>query len=269
MKPAAGESAHRGSTSFAGSARTAYRERVRRDRYYVSGRLHRLTRREWVRLLGATAAAGLAPPALATTRRPSCVVRPQQTEGPYFLDERLNRSDIRSDPGDGSVREGVPLELTFNVYRIDGTRCAPLAGAIVDVWHCDALGEYSGFSDIGGLYDTRGKAFLRGYQLTDEAGVARFTTIFPGWYPGRTVHIHFKVRTDRAAGRRSGFTSQLYFDDELTDVIHAQEPYARKGKRTTRNADDWIYRRGGQDLHLTLTPRGRGYAGTFELGLEM
>jgi len=256
-------------TSASVGARAAYDERVRRDRYFVSGRLHRLTRREWVRLVGATAAAGLTPPVLATTPVPSCVVRPQQTEGPYFLDERLNRSDIRADPSDGSVREGVPLELTFNVYRVDGTRCAPLAAAIVDVWHCDALGEYSGFHDIGGLYDTRGKAFLRGYQLTDQAGVARFTTIFPGWYPGRTVHIHFKVRTDSSAGRRAEFTSQLYFDDELTDVIHAQEPYAHKGRRRTRNTDDWIYRRGGKELTLALTPRGRGYAGTFELGLEM
>src|SRR5262249_34755103 len=107
----------------------------------------------------------LAPADAATM--PACVVRPEQTEGPYFINEKLNRFDIRSDPSDGSVRPGVPLRLTFHVSRITGASCSPLSSAIVDVWQCDALGAYSDVRDINAGFDTRGKKFLRGYQLTD------------------------------------------------------------------------------------------------------
>lgn len=137
----------------------------------------------------------------AAQTSPTCVVRPQQTEGPYFVDERLNRSDIRTEPSDGSVKEGVPLDLTFNVSRSDSiSSCTPLAGAIVNVWQCDALGEYSDVQDAAEGFDTRGQKFLRGYQVTDKNGTARFTTIYPGWYKGRAVHIHFKIRTDPDSG---------------------------------------------------------------------
>ena len=113
----------------------------------------------------------------------TCVVKPQQTEGPYFVDERLNRSDIRMDPTAGSVVEGIPLDLTFNVSRIDSSSsCTPLAGAVVNVWHCDALGQYSDVRDTAEGFNTLGQKYLRGYQVTDENGSARFTTIYPGWY---------------------------------------------------------------------------------------
>ncbi|HXV80553.1 MAG TPA: intradiol ring-cleavage dioxygenase, partial [Candidatus Binatia bacterium] len=149
---------------------------------------------------------------------PSCVVRPEQTEGPYFIDEKLNRSDIRSDPSDGSVKPGVPLRLAFQVSRVSGPSCSPLSGATVDVWQCDALGLYSDVRDMNA--DTRGKKFLRGYQTTDGNGVAEFVTIYPGWYPGRAVHIHFKIRHDPASHRALEFTSQLYFDESITDEVH-------------------------------------------------
>jgi protocatechuate 3,4-dioxygenase beta subunit len=203
---------------------------------------------------------------MATT--PSCVARPQQTEGPYFLDEKLNRSDIRSDPSDGSVKPGVPLHLVFRVSRIEGSSCTPLSGALVDVWQCDALGVYSDVQDINGLFDTRGKKFLRGYQTADARGTAQFITIYPGWYPGRTVHIHFKFRTDPAAHRGFEFTSQLYFDDALTDQVHAQAPYASKGRRTLKNDGDRIFRGGGNQLMLQLTKDAQGYMGTFDIGLQ-
>jgi protocatechuate 3,4-dioxygenase beta subunit len=202
----------------------------------------------------------------AQTASTTCVVRPEQTEGPYYVDTGLERSDIREE------REGVPLELTFNVSRVDQgdiTACGPLAGAIVDVWHCDALGEYSGVEDnAAGDFDTRGETFLRGYQLTDDNGVARFATIYPGWYQGRAVHIHFTIRDSPESEQGYEFTSQLYFDDALTDEVQSQGAYAEKGERDLRNAEDGIYRGGGEELLLDLTPNGQGYAATFDIALD-
>ncbi|HJQ66056.1 MAG TPA: intradiol ring-cleavage dioxygenase, partial [Gemmatimonadales bacterium] len=193
-------------------------------------------------------------------------VRPAQTEGPYFVDELLNRSDIRSDPTSGIVKPGTPLQLTMNVSRIVGTECTPLPGARVDVWHCDALGVYSDVTDP--RFNTVGQKFLRGYQDTDAAGAARFMTIYPGWYEGRTVHIHFKVRTDPGAGQGHEFTSQLYFDDALSQAVFAKAPYAARGQRTARNSDDGIFRNGGAQLLLAPEPSGDGYSGSFGLGLN-
>lgn len=143
-------------------------------------------------------------------RTPGCIVRPEQMEGPYFVDERLRRTDIRADRVSSPPTPGVPVHLTFRVSRFDGRRCTPAPGAVVDVWQCDARGVYSGVRDFAGRFDTRGQHFLRGYQLTDAEGIARFVTIYPGWYPGRAVHLHFKIRTDPDAERGEVFTSQLY-----------------------------------------------------------
>ena len=210
-----------------------------------------------------------APTAASQTSLPSCIVRPQQTEGPYFVDQKLNRSDIRSDPSDGSVKEGVPLSLSFRVSKLEGSSCSPLAGATVDVWHCDALGVYSDVNDMSGMFNTSGKKFLRGYQVTDATGTAQFATIYPGWYTGRTVHIHFKIRTSTGATAGYEFTSQLYFDDAITDQVHAQAPYAAKGQRSIRNDGDGIYRNGGDQLTLKLAKDTQGYGATFDIGLQM
>ncbi|MBD2743859.1 intradiol ring-cleavage dioxygenase [Coleofasciculus sp. FACHB-1120] len=207
------------------------------------------------------------PTPIAIAQTPTCVVKPQQTEGPYFVDEKLNHSDIRSDPSDGSVKPGVSLRLVFRVSRIDGRSCTPLRGATVDIWHCDALGVYSDVRDFNG--DTQGQKFLRGNQVTNANGTVEFVTIYPGWYLGRTVHIHFKIRADSASGRGSEFTSQLYFDDALTDRVHAQSPYAAKGQRTQRNDGDGIFQDGGDQLMLQLTQDAQGYVGTFDIGLQM
>ena len=135
-----------------------------------------LSRREALALLGGAAmlASGVRPGVAQSL--PSCVVTPEQMEGPFFTDVRLNRSDIRSDPADKSVKEGVLLALTLRVSSVGAVGCTPLAGTMVDVWHCDAAGEYS---DSG--RNTAGKQFLRGHQVTDAKGAARFTTIYPGW----------------------------------------------------------------------------------------
>jgi protocatechuate 3,4-dioxygenase beta subunit len=230
---------------------------------------HVLTRREVLGLVGAPAVlmlAGWSSPSASPGSGPGCVVRPEQTEGPYFVDESLNRSDIRSDPSDGSVKPGARLDLAFKVSRLAAGACAPLAGAVVDVWHCDHLGVYSDVEDPG--FSTVGKKFLRGCQVTGSDGVARFTTVYPGWYHGRAVHVHFKIRS--APSRTPGFEfiSQLYFDDALTDEVHAQPPYAAKGRRTQRNSSDRIFSRGGSRLMLAPVRSSQGYAATFEIALQ-
>ena len=199
---------------------------------------------------------------------PDCVVRPEQTEGPFFVDAQLDRSDIRSDPSTGAVSEGVPLTLRFNLSQILGGACTVLAGALIDVWQCDALGVYWGVEDDGAPEAASERKFLRGCQRTDDNGVARFTTIFPGWYRGRAVHVHFKVRTD-AGGQPYEFTSQLYFDEALIDQVHAQAPYAARGRRRTTNAGDRIFRDGGESLMTRVSEAGAGYAATFDLGLDL
>lgn len=233
---------------------------------------HLLSRREILRYLSVAGAAwlidGRINPRLADagTLEPSCVVRPEQVEGPYFVDERLHRIDIRSDPTDGQVRPGTPLALTLLVSRLNAGGCQPLPGAQVDIWHCDALGVYSDVQDPG--FNTLGQKFLRGYQTTDVRGEARFITLYPGWYPGRTVHIHFKIRT-APAQRSFEFTSQLYFDDQLTDLVHRAHPYATNGLRTARNHHDWIFRRGGNRLMLTPTAVAGGYEASFPISLQL
>lgn len=195
---------------------------------------------------------------------PACVVKPEQTEGPYFVDEQLNRSDIRSDPSDGSVKAGVPLQLVFQISQVGNGTCTPVSGAIVDVWHCDAEGVYSDVNES--RFNTVGKKFLRGYQVTDANGMAQFMTIYPGWYPGRAVHIHFKIRTHSAPQQSSEFTSQLYFDDALTDQIYTQPPYVAERQRR-RNNQDGIYQNGGEQLTLQVTQAAEGYIGRFAIGL--
>ena len=105
--------------------------------------------------------------------------------------------------------------------------------------------------------------------MTDGGGGVTFQTIYPGWYTGRTVHIHFKVRTDPSSAAGYSLTSQLYFDDALTDQVYATAPYSQKGARDTRNSNDGIYANGGAQLTLPITQSGQGYASTFGIGLQM
>lgn len=218
-------------------------------------------RRRTLALLGAAGTGMLAMPA-AAQQRPACLLTPAQTEGPYFVDERLQRSDIRSDPADGSLRPGIPLALLLRVSSLAPGGCTPLAGAMVDIWHCDAAGAYAGTAAA------ENRRFLRGYQLTGNGGDARFTTIYPGWYPGRAVHIHFKVRIQSAAGKPVEFTSQLYFDDAVTSQVMAAAPYAGRGSRFLRNEQDGLYRNGGSMLTTTPRPQDGGYAAVFDIGLR-
>ena len=205
-----------------------------------------------------TSTATATPTPTSTGTVPSCVVRPAVTEGPYFVDEKLNRSDIRGD------RQGALLALTFNVARITSSSCTALQGATVDIWHCDAAGQYSDISDPG--FNTKGQTWLRGYQTTNANGQAAFTTIYPGWYSSRAVHIHFKIRTTTSSNQSYEFTSQLFFDDTLSDQVFMQAPYASRGQRDTLNSNDTIYK---STLLLTASQTAQGYAATFDIGLSI
>jgi protocatechuate 3,4-dioxygenase beta subunit len=213
------------------------------------------SRREALARLGAFGALAAWPFAAARGATPGrCVVTPDQTEGPFFLDTRMERSDVRIDAPGAAPRGGLPLALELRVSRADASGCAPLAGAIVDLWQCDVAGAYSG---------TQGtERFLRGYQVTDAEGRVRFVTVYPGWYSGRAVHLHFKVRS----GTRE-LASQFYFDDALSDRVFARAPYATRGRPDVRNAQDFIYRQGGRQLTLTPVARDGGLDAAFDIAL--
>jgi protocatechuate 3,4-dioxygenase beta subunit len=165
-----------------------------------------------------------------------CKLYPAQTLGPCYADMPEDREDI----SDGA--KGLPLRLSFLVVR-DG--CKPIAGATVDIWHSGFDGAYSAYATGSicnpGMEDVQNEMFCRGVRKTDETGRVSFSTIFPGWYSGRTVHIHFTVRVDG----REEVTSQLYFDDKLTTEIQAQGEYAPRGMRPVTNSSDYIYASGG------------------------
>lgn len=200
---------------------------------------------------------------------------PQQTEGPFFVDEMLNRSDIRPDPSDGLVQDGIPLRLIIHIYDVgDGGSCIALGGAQVDIWQTNSQGLYSDVQDAG----TLGKKFLRGYQVTDDNGTVRFTTIYPGWYEGRALHIHIKVRTFEGSQKTLEWTSQFYFDDSISDQVQTQPPYSNHGARPLTNNEDLIYTgpsadgmlqsNTGSHLMLELTKDEQGYLGTFNVSVE-
>ena len=180
----------------------------------------------------------LSGPILIAQEACTTLTNPSLTEGPYFVEEILNRSDIRTDPTDQTIQAGLPITLLVNVYqRNSDCTVAPLTGGYVDIWHCNASGIYS---DVE-AQDTSGKKFLRGYQAIDREGNAAFTTIYPGWYSGRSVHIHAKVRTFSGNDQQYEFTTQFFFDDAVTDQVYTLEPYSDRPGRDTLNANDGIY----------------------------
>ena len=197
------------------------------------------------------------------------------TEGPYWVDEKLFRSDIRTDPATGVARPGVPLNLTIKVQNTAGG-CAVLAGALVDIWHCDAIGIYSdeGAYNPGGgtgTVVTTGQKFLRGYQVTDDAGQVQFLTIYPGWYMGRTIHIHVRVRTYAGATVLDNFVTQVFFDDAISNTVLSQAPYTRTTNRDTLNTNDMVYTgaAGASRMLLNLTKTATGYDGVITMAVNM
>lgn len=182
----------------------------------------------------------------------ACVLSPELTAGPFALDGDKLRRDIREG------RPGLPLTLRTTV--IDVSTCKPIAGSAVDIWHCDAGGAYSGFAQEG----TSGRTFRRGIQRTDRTGLAVFKTIYPGWYPGRTVHIHVRVYV----GGNIVNTGQLFFPEAVTDAVYRRSPYRRRPRRDTRNAADSIFRNGGSRSMLKLTKTATGNTARIAMGVH-
>ena len=210
----------------------------------------------------ASAAATADASAAIATALPACVVAPELTEGPYYVDVDLERSDIRTNTADSVAVEGAPLVLDWVVSQADGSACMPMEGVIVDVWHCDALGTYSGVQG-------NSANFLRGFQRTDSQGKASFTTIYPGWYQGRAVHVHFKIRTDPDAEAGFEFTSQLFFDDDVSRSVYATGVYAQKGAQDQPNESDQIFNQSGGMTLLSVTQEGDGYRATFPIAVQL
>jgi protocatechuate 3,4-dioxygenase beta subunit len=210
-------------------------------------------------VVGAAGLAGLreaedagAGPAGVASGLLTCVLAPEQTEGPYYVDDAALRRDVREG------RPGVVLTLRLTV--VNASSCKPIKGAAVEIWHCDAGGVYSATS----VQDTEDERFLRGVQRTDAKGLAIFKTIYPGWYEGRTVHIHTMVHI----GGNVVHTGQLYFSDAVTDAVYTRSPYKTRPSRTTRNAADSIYRNGGKRSTLKLVKKGSAYTGSITMGVQ-
>ena len=193
-------------------------------------------------------AAGAGPAAVASGLV-SCVLAPEQTEGPYYVDDAAIRRDVTEG------KSGAALTLRLMVVNV--ASCKPIRGAAVEIWHCDAGGVYSGVQGDTGM-------FLRGVQRTDAKGLASFRTIYPGWYQGRTVHVHTMVHL----GGNVVHTGQLYFPDGLTDVVYRRSPYNQRPNRNPRNAGDSIYRNGGKRSTLKLVRNGAGYTGSITMGVQ-
>lgn len=230
----------------------------------------RLTRRDSLLGLGGLAAAALGAggvlaaldgqgaeaassgPAAVASGLVTCVLTPEMTEGPYYLDGDKVRRDIREG------RPGTRLDLATTV--VDVSTCKPINGALVDIWHCDAGGTYSGFAQEG----TDGKTFMRGIQRTNKSGLATFVTVYPGWYSGRTVHIHVQV----SLGGNVLHTGQLFFPEALTDAVYKRAPYRSRPGRDTRNATDSIFRNGGSKSVLKIAKNGSGYVARMTMGVS-
>ncbi len=189
------------------------------------------------------------------TTVPDCVLTPAQEEGPFYIDLAQVRRDIVEN------RPGVPLALALTV--VDSNTCEPIRDAAVDIWHCDALGVYSGVSPE----DSDGETYLRGVQLTDGNGLAEFATIYPGQYPGRTTHIHLKVHI---GGRQTGgiysggyvsHTGQLFTSDQRDAEVFSLAPYNRNTAEITSRNTDGIFRyQGGSSSALALARVGSNLA---------
>jgi hypothetical protein len=179
----------------------------------------------------------------------TCVLTPEMTEGPYYVSGEKARSNITEG------RPGVPLTLALTV--VDASTCKPIKGAAVDIWHCDALGVYSGVQGNTGT-------FMRGVQRTNASGLAHFTTVYPGWYTGRAVHIHVKVHI----GGNVVHTGQFFFNDSLTDEVYTRAPYNTRGGRDVRDSTDSIYRNGGSKSLLGVKRNGAGYIGAITMGVH-
>ncbi len=205
----------------------------------------------------------------AISQGPGCVLSPEMTQGPYYIPREKIRSDLREG------KPGTPLRLRLVV--VDAATCKPIQDAAVDIWHCDATGIYSGFMSAstggppgGNSGPTDKRTFLRGIQRTNARGLVTFETIYPGWYRGRTVHVHVMVHLGGFVVGHIVHTGQLFFSDALTSRVYATGVYgSRAAARDTFNNSDSIYADGGAQSTLTMNHDGHGgYIGTITLGVH-
>ena len=213
------------------------RGRVRHG-IHVDGVPHRLRTRE-------TTATG------GTGDGVACVLSPEMTEGPYYIDGEAVRRDVTEG------KPGVPLTLDLAVA--DATSCSAIPDAAVEIWHADAGGNYSGFNATAD-----NTTFLRGVQIADADGNVRFDTLYPGWYEGRATHIHLMVHV----GGNVVHTGQLFFDEQINDAVYARSPYSEHTGTRMTNEQDGIYANGGAQSMLQLTEEGDGYRGAITLGVQ-
>jgi protocatechuate 3,4-dioxygenase beta subunit len=223
----------------------------------------RFTRRSSLVRLGGFLAAGLgagawkvatsdgAGPAGVASGAVTCVLTPEQTEGPYYIANEHVRRNITEG------RPGTPL--TLRAFVVDASTCKAIKGAAVDIWHADAGGIYSGFGQGVG-----NRTFMRGIQRSNAKGLALFRTVYPGWYQGRTVHIHVKVHL----GGNVLHTGQLYFPDAVTDAAYRAAPYSSRPGRDVRNTTDSVYRNGGKKSLMAVRKTAAGYVATITMGVH-
>ncbi|QEL18016.1 dioxygenase family protein [Limnoglobus roseus] len=175
---------------------------------------------------------------------------PGVTEGPYWVDSMPNRSDVRANSTAGSTAfDGYKTNLAISVSRLANNTVTPIANAKVDIWHTNGAGKYSAIASEG----TTGQNFCRGYQLTDKRGGSSFTTIFPGWYSGRTPHIHFRVRLYSGTTVTYNFVSQLFSAEAFTNQVYATTPYSSRPNRDTTNSTDMVYKGASQGVGATVS----------------
>ncbi|MET9082222.1 intradiol ring-cleavage dioxygenase [Streptomyces sp. NPDC004237] len=212
----------------------------------------------------AAAAPDLQPAAAAAV----CTLTEEMTEGPYYLDGALVRADVTEG------KAGIALKLALTVVN---SACTVIPNALVEIWHCDALGEYSGYVGNNGHNEADDGTFLRGGVLTNSSGVANITTIYPGWYRGRCVHIHVKVHTGVTLTSDGSFTGgstlhtgQLFINETITTAVAAVSPYSTNTVTRTTLSQDGIYDDGGASSGLmTVTgSTSAGYTGTLTLGVS-
>ena len=221
----------------------------------------KLTRRESLLAAGGIVAAALLPdvadaasgPAGVSSGAVTCVLTPEMTEGPYYVpNEKVRRNITEGKPG-------VALELRLTV--VNASTCKPIRNAVVDIWHAEAGGVYS-----GAIAGNAGTNFLRGVQRTDKNGLALFKTIYPGWYQGRATHIHVKVYLSGNVVH----TGQFFFNESVSNAVYKRTPYSSHGLADTPNASDSIYRNGGSRsmLKLKRAVSGSGYVGAITMGVS-
>jgi protocatechuate 3,4-dioxygenase beta subunit len=214
-----------------------------------------ITRREAMGLLAVTVAGGALLPRSAFAQESLmdadvCVIVPEVTEGPYYFDPALLRADITEG------RPGLPMTLQMQVVD---QGCTPIADARVDVWHCDADGIYSGYNGY------EGETFMRGTQMSDADGMVTFSTVYPGWYRGRTTHIHFKVFLNET----TVLTGQIFFPDEVSERVYATvAPYTAHTNRDTFNNEDGIAQQAGAASVASVEQTAEAYTAKLVVGVD-